>query len=82
MNQNNLSIDLFQSIESNGTFTFRENVEKAIATATSIVVQNVHVSTSYITSVPAWYDISTKKLYTAVSGEHYYAVNGYVLTYT
>lgn len=82
MGQNNLSIDLFNSIELNGVFTFRENVEKAIATATSITVQNVHVSTSYITAVPAWYDISTKKLYTAVSGEHYYAVNGMVLTYT
>lgn len=82
MNQNNLSIDLFSSIELNGVFTFRENVEKAIATATSITVQNVHVSTSYLTSVPAWYNISTKKLYTAISGEHYYAVNGKTLTYT
>lgn len=82
MNHNDLSIDLFSATELNGVFTFRENVEKAIATATSIVVQNVHMPGAYITAVPAWYDITTKKLYTAVSGEHYYAVNGYTLTYT
>lgn len=82
MNHNNLSIDLFNADELNGVFTFRENVEKAIATATSIVVQNVHVSSAYITAVPAWYDLTNKKLFTSVSGEHYYAVNGYVLTYT
>ena len=58
--------------------TFKFNVEKSLNQASQITVENK----SGVGAIPAWYDKTNKKLYTATATGHYWAVDGAKMTYT
>ena len=82
MIQNQMSIDMSQSTISELANVFPYNVEKALAQATSISIQNINLSETYYSAVPGWYDRTNKRLYAANISGHYWAVSGKILTYT
>lgn len=81
-NQFSLTIDFSESTVSSMTNTFPENIEAALNIATSVTLQNVQTSLVNHNAVPAFYDTTNKKLYSLLTGDDYWAVNGNVLTYT
>lgn len=81
-NQYKFSLDFAESTVSSMTNTFEENVEAALEVATSVTLQNVTASLVYYMAVPAWYDRTNKRLYSALTGNDYWAVDGKNLTYT
>lgn len=81
-NQYSLTIDFSESTVSEMTNTFSENIEAALNVATSITLQNVQVSLANHNAVPAFYDTTNKRLYSLLTGDDYWAVNGNALTYT
>lgn len=81
-NQYSLTIDFSESTVSEMTNTFPENIEAALNVATSITLQNVQVSLANHNAVPAFYDSTNKRLYSLLTGDDYWAVNGNALTYT
>lgn len=81
-NQYKLSIDFSESTVSEMTNTFPENIEAALNVATSITLQNVQASLANHNAVPAFYDTTNKRLYSLLTGDDYWAVDGNKLTYT
>lgn len=81
-NQYRLSIDFSESTVSEMTNTFPENIEAALNVATSITLQNVQASLANHNAVPAFYDTTNKRLYSLLTGDDYWAVDGNKLTYT
>lgn len=81
-NQFSLTIDFSESTVSSMTNTFPENIEEALNIATSITLQNVQVSLVNHNAVPALYDTTNKRLYSLLTGDDYWAVDGNKLTYT
>lgn len=81
-NQYKLSIDFSESTVSEMTNTFPENIEAALNVATSITLQNVQASLVNHNAVPAFYDTTNKRLYSLLTGDDYWAVDGNKLTYT
>ncbi len=81
-NQYKLSIDFSESTVSEMTNTFPENIEAALNIATSITLQNVQASLANHNAVPAFYDTTNKRLYSLLTGNDYWAVDGNKLTYT
>lgn len=81
-NQFSLTIDFSESTVSEMTNTFPENIEAALNVATSITLQNVQASLANHNAVPAFYDATNKRLYSLLTGNDYWAVNGNALTYT
>lgn len=81
-NQCSLTIDFSESTVSSMTNTFPENIEEALNIATSVTLQNVQASLANHTAVPAFYDATNKKLYSLLTGDDYWAVDGNKLTYT
>ena len=76
------SLDMSVSTVSELSNVFPFNVEKALAQATSVTIQNINLAEVYYTAVPAWYDKTNKRLYAANISGHYWAVDGTTLTYT
>lgn len=76
-----LAIDLSQATVSSSTYTFEHNIEKAINAATHITVCGLVQSSKTYNAMPAWYNVTDKKLYVG-TGTHYFAVDGKTLTYT
>lgn len=76
------SIDMADSTVSELSNVFPYNVEKSLAEATSITLQNINLSEVYYTSVPAWYNKTNKRLYSVVTSTSYWVVSGNKLTYT
>ena len=76
-----LGIDLSQATVSSSTYTFEHNIEKAINVATHITVSGLVQSSKTYNAMPAWYNVTDKKLYIG-TGQHYFVVNGITLTYT
>lgn len=76
-----LAIDLSQASVSSSTYTFDNNVEKAVNAATHITVCGLVQSSKTYNAMPAWYNVTDKKLYIG-TGTHYFAVDGMTLTYT
>lgn len=81
-NQYKLSIDFSESTVSEMTNTFPENIEAALNVATSVTLQNVQASLANHNAVPAFYDTTNKRLYSLLTGDDYWAVDGNKLTYT
>ena len=81
-NQFSLSIDFSESTISSMTNIFPENIEAALNMATTITLQNVQASSANHNAVPAYYDTTNKKLYSLLTGDDYWAVDGNALTYT
>ena len=81
-NQYKLSIDFSESTVSEMTNVFQENIEAALNVATSIALQNVQASLANHNAVPAFYDTTNKRLYSLLTGDDYWAVDGNKLTYT
>lgn len=79
---NNFSLDMSASTVSELSNVFPFDVEKAIADATAITIQNINLAEVYYDAVPAWYDKTNKRLYATVISGHYWAVDGKSLTYT
>lgn len=82
MIQNHMTIDMRQSTLSGSTNVFPYNVEKGLAQATSISIQNINLSGAYYNAIPCWYNRTNKRLYLANMPDHYWAVNGNSLNYT
>lgn len=82
MIQNHMTIDMSQSTVSELANVFPYNVEKGLAQATSISIQNINLAEVYYSAVPGWYDRTNKRLYAANISGHYWAVSGNTLTYT
>lgn len=82
MNPNSYLLDMSRSTVSELSNVFPFNVEKALAQATSVFIQNINLAEVYYQAVPGWYDRTNKRLYSAVTSTHYWAVNGSTLTYT
>lgn len=76
------SLDMSLSTVSELSNVFSFNVEKALAQATSVNIQNINLAEVYYTAVPGWYDKTNKRLYAANISGHYWAVDGMTLTYT
>lgn len=76
-----LTVDLTQATVSSSTYTFGYNIEKAINAATHITVCGLVQSSKTYNAMPAWYNVTDKKLYVG-TGTHYFAVDGVALTYT
>lgn len=81
-NQFSLTIDFSESTISSMTNIFPENIEAALNMATSVTLHNVQASLANHNAVPAFYDITNKKLYSLLTGDDYWAVDGNKLTYT
>lgn len=81
-NQFSLTIDFSESTVSSMTNTFPENIEEALNIATSVTLQNVQASLTNHNAVPALYDTTNKRLYSLLTGDDYWAVDGNALTYT
>lgn len=76
-----LAVDLTQASVSSSTYTFENNIEKAINAATHITVCGLVESSKTYNSMPAWYNTTDKRLLIG-TGAHYFAVDGNTLTYT
>lgn len=76
------SLDMSLSTVSELSNVFPFNVEKPLAQATHVTIQNINLAEVYYTAVPAWYDKTNKRLYATNISGHYWAVNGDTLTYT
>lgn len=75
-------INFADSIISELSNVFSYDVEKALNQASRISLQNINLAEVYYMAVPAWYDRTGKKLYSAITSSHYWAVDGNKLTYT
>lgn len=75
------SLDMSLSTVSELSNVFPFNVEKALAQATHVAIQNINLAEVYYDAVPAWYDKTNKRLYAANISGHYWAVDGNKLTY-
>lgn len=82
MKEHKLTIDMAKSTVVELSNQFDYNVEKALLDATSITIQNINLAEVYYQGVPAWYNRTQKRLYSAVTSTHYWAVDGNKLTYT
>lgn len=75
-------IDFADSTVSELSNVFEYEVEEALTQASRISLQNINLAEVYYMAVPAWYDRTGKKLYSAITTGHYWAVDGNKLTYT
>ena len=82
MNIRHTVIDMLESSVVELANVFDYDIEKSIAAATSITIQNINLAEVYYIAVPAWYDKTAKKLYAANISGHYWAVDKNKLTYT
>ena len=82
MKEYKLTIDMAKSTVVELSNQFDYNVEKALLDATSITIQNINLAEVYYQAVPAWYNRTQKRLYSAVTSTNYWAVDGNKLTYT
>ena len=82
MKEYKLTIDMAKSTVVELSNQFDYNVEKALLEATSITIQNINLAEVYYQAVPAWYNRTQKRLYSAVTSTNYWAVDGNKLTYT
>lgn len=81
-NGNSFNLDMLKSTASGDSIVFPFDVEKALDISDFITVSGVTVSGAVYDGVPAWYNVTDKLLYSAVTGTDYWEVDGNTLTYT
>lgn len=80
--QTTYSLDMAMSTASELVNVFPFNVEKGISAATAITIENINFAGTRYRAVPAWYDVTNKRLYSSVTSSHYWAVSGNTVAYT
>lgn len=71
----------FSEATDNGTsYVFPHEVESGLSTAGAIFANDVKVSSTDYTAVPAWYDKTNKRLHLSNYSGHYFTVSGKTLT--
>lgn len=81
-NGNSFNLDMVKAAASGDSIVFPFDVEKALDISDFITVSGVTVSGAVYDCVPAWYNVTDKLLYSAVTGTDYWEVEGNTLTYT
>ena len=76
---NNLHIDLGEAVLDSGTYTFKQDIERAINQATSITMSGIALADNTFNAVPAWYTPESKFLFYG-NGMNHFTVSGNTLT--
>lgn len=75
-----LFLNFSEATDNSTNYTFPHEVESGLSTAGAIFANDVTISGTAYTAVPAWYDKTHKRLYLSNYSGHYFTVSGKTLT--
>lgn len=76
-----VNVDLKAAEVDGATYTFPSNMEQALSEAAGIFILNAEIASATYSTLPGYYNMTTKRLYHAMSTTHYWTVSGNTLTY-